>query len=288
MKEFDRQKTKLSQKLSKAVVSEHPLHALAQVAREAMTEANTLTNTLTIEKVAIALKRLPKELDGFRLVQLSDLHHSPFTSLDLINEAIDIANSFAPDMFMLTGDFVSHDTEYIAPVADALSRLNSEFGSYACLGNHDHWTDAELVTDLLRGEGITVLINEGFRFTARGASFWLCGVDDLTLAKTDIKAALKESHEDEMKLLLAHNPKILYRAARRGVDLMLSGHTHGGQVKLRDDEDKLLPTRRLSSGLYRRKDTQVYITRGIGTVVVPIRYHCPPEITLIELRKSDR
>ncbi len=121
-------------------------------------------------------------------------------------------------------------------------------------------------------------------FVFRGASFWLCGVDDLTLAKTDIKAALKGSLEDEMKILLAHNPKILYRAARRGVDLMLSGHTHGGQVKLREDEDKLLPTRRLQSGLYRRKDTQVYITRGIGTVVVPMRYHCPPEITLIELR----
>ena len=280
MKNFGTQKTKLSRKLSEAVVSERPLKALARVAREAMTE----TNTLTVEKLAIYLKRLPKELDGFRIVQLSDLHHSPFTSLEFINETIKIANDLAPDIFFLTGDFVSHDTEYIAPVADALSHLKSEFGSFACLGNHDHWTDAELVTDLLRGEGITVLVNGGFRFEARGASFWLCGVDDLTLVKTDIKAALKGSREDEMKVLLAHNPKILYRAARRGVDLMFSGHTHGGQVKLRDDEDKLLPTRRLSSGLYRRKNTQVYITRGIGTVVVPLRYHCPPEITLIELR----
>ena len=280
MKEFGTQKTKLSRKLGAAVVSERPLKALAQVAREVITEANALT----VEKLTISLKRLPKKLDGLRIVQLSDLHHSPFTSLDLINRSIEIANNLAPEMFVLTGDFVSHDTEYIAPVADALSRLESEFGSFACLGNHDHWTDAALVTDLLRGEGITVLINEGFRFKARGASFWMCGVDDLTLAKTDIKAALEGSREDEMKILLAHNPKILYRAARRGVDLMLSGHTHGGQVKLRDDEDKILSARRLSSGLYRRKNTQVYITRGIGTVVVPMRYHCPPEVTLIELR----
>lgn len=283
MSDFGTQRTKLSKKLSQAVGSEHPLQALAQVAREAVSE----TNTLTVEEITIYLKRLPKELDGFRIVQLSDLHHSPFTNLDLINQSIEIANNLAPDMFALTGDFVSHDTGYIAPVADALSNLKSEFGSFACLGNHDHWTDAGLVTDLLRGEGITVLINEGFRFKARGASFWLCGVDDLTLAKTDIKAALRGSREDEMKLLLAHNPKILYRAARRGVDLMLSGHTHGGQVKLRDAEDKILPRRRLTNGLYRRKNTQVYVTRGIGTVVVPVRYQCPPEISLIELRTAE-
>ncbi|MGI9035819.1 MAG: metallophosphoesterase [Pyrinomonadaceae bacterium] len=285
MSDFGTQKTKLSQKLSEAVGSRKPLRALAQMARR---EVLTETTTLTVERVAINLKRLPKKLDGFRIAQLSDLHHSPFTSLELINEAIRIANNLAPEMFVLTGDFVSHDTRYIAPVADALSRLASEFGSFACLGNHDHWTDAALVTDLLRGEGITVLINEGFRFKARGASFWLCGVDDLTLAKTDVKAALTGAREDEMKILLAHNPKILYRAARRGVDLMLSGHTHGGQVKLRDEEDKILPTRRLTSGLYRRKNTQVYITRGIGTVVVPMRYHCPPEITLIELRTANK
>lgn len=280
MKDFGTQKTKLSQKLGEAVVSERPLKALAQVARDALSE----TNKLTVESVTIYLKRLPKQLDGFRIVQLSDLHHSPFTSLELINQSIEIANDLKPDMFVLTGDFVSHESEYIAPVADALSYLKSEYGSFACLGNHDHWTDAGLVTDLLRGEGITVLVNEGLRFEARGASFWLCGVDDLTLMKTDIKAALRGSREDEMKLLLAHNPKILYRAARRNVDLMLSGHTHGGQVKLRDDEDKILPSRRLNSGLYRRKNTQVYITRGIGTVVVPVRYQCPPEITHIQLK----
>lgn len=280
MRDFGTQRTKLSQKLGEAVASERPLKALAQVAREALNE----TNKLTVENVTIYLKRLPRQLDGFRIVQLSDLHHSPFTSLELINQSIEIANDLKPDMFVLTGDFVSHETQYIAPVADALSYLESEFGSFACLGNHDHWTDAGLVTDLLRGEGITVLVNEGFRFEARGASFWLCGVDDLTLTKTDIKAALRGSREDEMKLLLAHNPKILYRAARRGIDLMLSGHTHGGQVKLRDESEKILPTRRLNSGLYRRKNTQVYITRGIGTVVVPVRYQCPPEITHIQLK----
>jgi predicted MPP superfamily phosphohydrolase len=90
-----------------------------------------------------------------------------------------------------------------------------------------------------------------------------------------------------MKLLLAHNPIIFRQAVRAGVDLTLSGHTHGGQVKIRDDEKRILPRRRLSSGLHRRKSSQIYITRGIGTVVLPVRYQCPPEISLLELHKAE-
>jgi hypothetical protein len=277
------QRVKLSQKLSAAVASDQPLRTLAsglsQFAREALAEANSIS----VENIKIKLKRLPKELDGFRLVHLSDIHHSPFTSLEHISRVVKVSNLLKPDMFVLTGDYVSHETEYIAPVAEVLAQLEAEHGIYACLGNHDHWTDAELVTHLFRGEGINLLINEGLRFEARGTRFWLAGVDDLMVGKTDVKAALDGSREDEFKLLLAHNPQIVRRAARYNVDLMLSGHTHGGQVKLRDEEKRILPRRRLSSGLHRRQNTQVYITRGIGTVVLPVRYQCPPEISVIEL-----
>jgi len=279
------QKVRLAERISTAARSDTPLRDLASdfslVARYALNEANTLT----IEKVTIRLKRLPKNLDGFRLVHLSDIHHSPFTNLEHITRAVETANELNPDMFVLTGDYVSHETEYIAPMAKVLGRLKSEFGTFACLGNHDHWTDAEQVTNCLRDANIKVLNNEGFRFQARNASFWLAGVDDYMVGQTDVRSALRGSFPDEMKLLLAHNPKILYRAARADVDLMFSGHTHGGQVKIRDDEKRILPRRRkFASGLYRRKETQVYITRGIGTVVLPVRYGCPPEISLIELR----
>jgi uncharacterized protein len=257
---------------------------LSQVARYALEEANTLT----IEKIRISLKRLPKKLENFRIVHLSDIHHSPFTSLEHIARAVKIANDLKPDMFVLTGDYVSHETEYIEPVARVLGDLKSEFGTFACLGNHDHWTDAEMVTNTFRTANINVLINEGFRFTARDASVWLCGVDDYMVGKTDLRAALRGSFPDEMKLLLAHNPQILRQAARFGVDLILSGHTHGGQIKIRDEEKRILPRRKLKNGLHRRKETQIYITRGIGTVVLPVRFGCPPEISLIELKTSDR
>ncbi len=283
---FGTRKVKLSKRISTAIGSETPLRELAgnlsQFAKYALNEANSLS----IEKIDIKLPRLPKKLDGFRLVHLSDIHHSPFTNLEHISRAVKVANRLKPDMFVLTGDYVSHESEYIEPVAEVLGQLSSEFGTFACLGNHDHWTDAELVTSSFRRANINVLINEGFRFTARDSSLWLCGVDDYMVGKTDLKSALHGSFADEMKLLLAHNPVIFRQAARFDVDLVLSGHTHGGQVKLRDEDKRILPQRKLKNGLHRRRDSQIYITRGIGTVVLPIRYQCPPEISLIELQSG--
>ena len=275
---------KLSERINSYVAAEKPLRQLAgnlsKVAKTAIDEANSLS----LERVEIRLKRLPPQLDGFKIIHLSDTHHSPFTNLEHIARAVKVANRLKPDMFLLTGDYVSHEDKYIAPVADVLGKLKSEFGTFACLGNHDHWTNADLVTHLFRGEGINLLINEGLRMEIRGASFWLAGVDDYMVGKTDIAAAMKGAFPDELKILLAHNPIIFRQSVRAKIDLTLSGHTHGGQVKIRDDEKRILPRRKLTAGLHRRKESQIYITRGIGTVVLPVRYQCPPEISLLELR----
>jgi predicted MPP superfamily phosphohydrolase len=165
--------------------------------------------------------------------------------------------------------------------------LKAKYGVYAVLGNHDHWTDADLITDLFRAEGITVLINEGIHFEKNGASIWLAGVDDTMVGLEDLPLALAGAREDEMKLLLAHNPIILRRAARASVDLVLSGHTHGGQVAIRGERSTVRGARkRLLKGLGRLSNTQIYVNRGLGTVVLPIRYGCPPEISLLELRSE--
>ena len=275
---------KLSRRINSMVASETPLRDFvsnfSRIARYALNEANSLS----LEKVSIKLNRLPKKLDGFKIIHLSDVHHSPFTSLEHITRAVKIANRLKPDMFVLTGDYVSHEPEFIAPVAEVLSKLEAEFGTHACLGNHDHWTDAEDLIKCFRNEKINLLINEGFRLKARDTSFWLAGVDDYMVGKTDVPASRKGSFPDEMKILLAHNPVIIRQAARLGIDLMFSGHTHGGQVKVREKRKNIFAKRRLTSGLHQRKNTQIYITRGIGTVVLPVRYQCPPEISLIELK----
>lgn len=279
--------SRFSRRLSAVLGSDRPLRnfaaGLSKVARSAFAEAASLS----VEHVEIRLKRLPKRLDGFRIAHLSDIHHSPFTEIGHILEAFRRVNLLAPDAVMLTGDYVSHDREYIGPMAKATGLLESRFGTFACLGNHDHWTDADEVVRSLRSHGVTVLVNEGMRLSTGSGSFWIAGADDYMVGKTDLRSALEGSFPDELKILLAHNPSIARQAARRGVDLMLSGHTHGGQVKLATGRSRLLGGRRMTSGLHRRYETQIYVTRGIGTVVLPVRYQCPPEISLIELRRAD-
>jgi uncharacterized protein len=262
-----------------------PLRALALNLTHAARAALTEPYMLTVEHQPIVLRRLPKELDGFRIVQLSDVHHGPFSSTEQIERAVQTANRLRPDIIALTGDYISRERHYAAPCAEMLGRLEAKYGVYAVLGNHDHWTDAALITDLFRAEGITVLINQGVHFEHRGASFWLAGVDDTMVGLEDIPLSLAGARKDEMKLLLAHNPIVLRRAVRAGVDLVLSGHTHGGQVALRSERSASgRPRRRLLKGLGRQGNTQIYVNRGLGTVILPVRYGCPPEVSLLELR----
>ena len=239
---------------------------------------------LAIERQQIYLRRLPKPLDGLRIVHLSDLHYGPIVNPRHLERAIEAANDLKPDLIALTGDYISHDRSYAAPCAELVGRLRARYGVFAVLGNHDHWTDAALIADLFRAEGITVLLNEGMRLDLNGESFWLSGVNDTMVGLEDLPLALAGSSDEEMKLLLSHNPIILRRAARAGVDLVLSGHTHGGQVILRPEKNGSgRPRRRLLRGLGRRGNTQIYVTRGLGTVVLPIRYGCPPEVSVLEL-----
>ena len=254
--------------------------ALGEMARVALAEPFMLA----IERQQIYLRRLPKALDGLRIVHLSDLHYGPLTDSRHLERAVGAANDLRPDLIALTGDYISQDRVYAAPCAELVGRLRARFGVYAVLGNHDHWTDAALITDLFRAEGVTMLVNEGLRLDLEGESFWLAGVNDTMVGLEDMSLALAGSSDDEMKLLLAHNPIILRRAARAGVDLVLSGHTHGGQVTLRPEKNRSgRPRRRLLRGLGRRGNTQIYVTRGLGTVVLPIRYGCPPEVSVLEL-----
>ena len=262
-----------------------PLRTLAlnltHVARAAISEPYMLT----IEHERITLDRLPEAFESFRIVQLSDIHHGPFSDRTQIERAVETANRLQPDIITLTGDYISKERHYAAPCAEMLGRLKAKYGVYAVLGNHDHWTDAALITDLFTAEGIKVLINEGMRFELNGSAFWLAGVDDTMVGLEDISLALAGARQEEMKLLLAHNPIVLRRAARADVDLVLSGHTHGGQVALRSEQSPSGgPRRRFLKGLGRLGNTQIYVNRGLGTVVLPIRYGCPPEVSLLELR----
>ena len=255
--------------------------ALGEVARVALTEPFMTA----IERQEIFLRRLPETLEGLRIIHLSDFHYGPLVDPRHLQRAIEITNDLKPDLIALTGDYISQERTYAAPCAELVGRLKAKHGVFAVLGNHDHWTDAKLIADLFAAENIRVLVNEGLRVDINDGSFWLAGVDDTMVGLEDLPLALAGSRDGEFKLLLAHNPIILRRAARADVDLVLSGHTHGGQVTLRPEKNRSgRPRRRMLRGLGRRANTQIYVTRGLGMVVLPIRYGCPPEVSLLEMR----
>src|SRR5438309_4230351 len=173
--------------------------ALGEMARVALAEPFMIA----VERQEIFLRRLPSSLDGFRIVHLSDLHYGPLVEPRHLERAIAIANDLNPDLIALTGDYISQERVYAAPCAEIVGRLRARHGVYAILGNHDHWTDAKLIADLFRAEGIRVLINEGLRLDLRRKSFWLAGVNDTMVGLEDLPLALAGSRDDELRILLA-------------------------------------------------------------------------------------
>jgi uncharacterized protein len=227
--------------------------------------------------------------DGLKIVHLTDLHHSLFTPLEEIQQSVQMANHLRPDLVALTGDYVTLSKSYIWPVARALGKLRARLGIFAVLGNHDFQVDAEEITEALKAQHIRVLRNSHYALRARSAVLWIVGVDDLWWQADDWRAALRSVPGRDPKILLCHNPLGIHMAAAYGIDLVLSGHTHGGQVRLPVvgsvyGRSKL--GERFVEGWNRLDGTQIYVSRGIGKVLVPVRFGCPPEIAFLRLRRT--
>ncbi|HWT80791.1 MAG TPA: metallophosphoesterase, partial [Candidatus Methylomirabilis sp.] len=224
--------------------------------------------------------------DGLTIVHLSDIHHSLFTPLEDVRRAVHLANELRPDLVALTGDYVTFSPLYIWPVARALGKLHTRLGVFAVLGNHDFQVDAGEMTRALQAQHIRVLRNSHQSLRHGTAPLWIAGVDDLWWRSDDLPAALKSVPARDPKILLCHNPLGIHQAAAHGVDLVLSGHTHGGQVKLPVFRFlyRSKPGERFIEGWNRLHGTQIYVNRGIGKVLVPIRVACPPEIACLRLR----
>ena len=241
-----------------------------------------------ITRIDIWLHRLSPAYDGLKIVHLTDLHHSLFTPLEEIQHAVHVANHLRPDLVALTGDYVTLSRDYIWPVAEALGRLRARFGIFAVLGNHDFQVDPDEVTRALRAHSVRVLRNAHWALRARSAALWVVGVDDLWWQADDLGAALHAVPARETRILLCHNPLGIRAASEHNIDLVLSGHTHGGQVRLPVVGSVYGRSRlgeRFVDGWNRLKSTQIYISRGIGKVLVPLRVGCPPEIACLRLRR---
>ena len=241
-----------------------------------------------ITRTDIWLDRLSAAHDGLRVVQLTDIHHSLFTPLEYVQRAVKMTNLMHPNVVALTGDYVTLSPAYIWPVAQMLGKLRARLGVFAVLGNHDFKVDADEITRALEAQSIRVLRNAHYPLRARGATLWLIGVDDLGWGADDMAAALHSVPAHDPKILLCHNPMGIHRAATYGIDLVISGHTHGGQVRLPvvgSVRGKSRLGRRFVDGWNRLNGTQIYVSRGIGRSVVPLRLNCPPEIACLRLRQ---
>lgn len=255
-------------------------------------------NRPRIVRLELAPRRWPARLDGFTIALLSDFHYDPYFSAHPLHAAVGMVNALQPDLIALTGDFVSlplftKNDEHAAfaadPCARVLRQMQAPHGMWAVMGNHDFYSDPEIVTSALQSQGIHVLANESAAIESNGARFWLAGVNDVLGHTADLVAALREIPHDEAVVLLAHEPDYADYVSQHPVDLQLSGHSHGGQVRLPFAPPLYLPemARKYVWGLYNVGPLTLYTNPGLGTVGLPMRLNCPPEITLIMLREGN-
>lgn len=245
-----------------------------------------LRRDLTLSEAEIALPGLDWGLDGMRVLLLTDVHAGPFLTPDALCAAFERLLVTRPDLVLLGGDLTTSRVDDFMRFREAFRKLRAPLGTWAVLGNHDHYTgDVPGLRRELHGAGIRLLCDEWAVLEAGGARLTLAGVDDLLLGEPDIDRALDGAPHPVV--LLSHNPDLLFDAARRGVALMLSGHTHAGQIRIPGLPVIVRQSRyRLDEGRYRAGGTELIVSRGLGAAGLPLRIACPPEAVLIRLRSA--
>jgi predicted MPP superfamily phosphohydrolase len=269
----------------------------------------------SVVRVDVPIANLPRELDGLRIAQLSDIHIGDYMPPNEIARAVDMANALNPDISFVTGDFVSGEGDPLDVCIAELSRLRAPLGVWGCNGNHEIYAGVEDDAErLFREKGMRLLRARNEIVERNGARFNLIGVDyqrDHMVRSEDVRSGpmLQEIESlvrrDMPNVLLSHNPNSFHRAAELGIELSLAGHTHGGQVKFEIVDHDITPARLISpfvAGLYRlpmsgnghadgngsQKSAlaALYVNRGLGTFGFPVRIGVPPEITLLTLRRA--
>ncbi|MCS6798709.1 MAG: metallophosphoesterase [Myxococcota bacterium] len=237
-----------------------------------------------VETVPVPLPGLDRRLDGYTIVQLSDLHFGTFAGERELAIAVDLVRAARPDLVVLTGDLVDHDPRHAVLVGRLTARLVelARDGVAAVPGNHDYYAGVGAILDALERAGARTLVNAAARLGDADHGFVLAGVDDPWMGEADLERALAGQPSDAPVLLLCHNPVYFPRAAPR-VGLQLSGHTHGGQVNIGPRlADWVLPYGYVA-GLYERDGSRLYVNRGFGVAGPPARVGAPPEVTRIVL-----
>lgn len=242
-------------------------------------------DTPTIERISLGTP-LGSADRPITLVQLSDLHMGGPRDVVRLRIALELVAQVQPDVVVLTGDYVREDARTIDMAIPLLKDLSAPLGVYAVLGNHDLWSDRQVVTAGLAAAGITVLDNQGLELASGDRSLYLAGLDDAWSGTPDLAAALADNMDGGAVVLLVHEPDLGQAIATEdAVWLLLSGHSHGGQVRLPGRGALVLPdyAHKYQQGLYTNGAGWIYVNRGLGTTSIPIRLGCRPEVTVITL-----
>jgi predicted MPP superfamily phosphohydrolase len=245
---------------------------------------------IEVVRVALPVRRLPTALEGVVACQISDFHVDRDEDLNRLEQAVQKVNRQHPDLVFLTGDYFSGpDTmrRYVGEFRRALAGLNPSIGTFAIAGNHDHWASFRVISEALRGAGAHVLANESHRLTLRGDSLVVVGIDDLWSRRAEPSRAFRDVAPTDCTVVLAHNPDTALYTRHLEPGVMLSGHTHGGVVRIPFYGSPLRSMLRLGkrfyAGLNRYGDFYIYTNRGLGTFLLRVRLNCRPEVSHFRL-----
>ena len=252
-----------------------------------MIEPNNIE--VTINK--IPMKNLPSAFEGYKIAQITDLHMGSWLNRERLDEVVNMINAHRPDMVTITGDFITMgDIEpYATDLVESLSKLQATDGVFGVLGNHDHWSNVEITRKVLQEANIIELPNEHKVIEREGSQLIIAGLDDVWENQNDIEKLVSGMPPNIPAVLMAHEPDIADEISQTGLfGLQISGHSHGGQIRLPFIGAPLLPRlgRKYPDGSYQVKDMIQYTNRGIGMVDVPIRINCPREIALFTLHAA--
>ncbi len=236
-------------------------------------------DAIGLTSVEVPVADLPPGLAGLRIGLMTDVHRSRWVSAEDVTAAVTLLLAAAPDLIVLGGDYVTWgDPAFVGPAAEALSALSAPHGVFGILGNHD--SDREMA-DALSDKRVQMLKDARTRLTINGEPLHLAGLRYWTRRPADVASVLRGA--TGTVVLLAHDPRRLRDAAALNVPLVLSGHTHGGQVVLPGVGPLAARRFPIVSGIGRQGRTSIFVSRGVGTVYVPIRINCPPEVALVTL-----
>ncbi|HEY9282189.1 MAG TPA: metallophosphoesterase [Pyrinomonadaceae bacterium] len=252
---------------------------------------------LVVREVALGLPRWPAEAGELRLAVVSDLHTgAPHVDAAKLDRVVEEINGLRPDAVLLLGDFVISGVaggEFVGPemTAERLKGLRSSHGTFAVLGNHDWWEGGERVWRALEGAGVRVLENDAASFAHAGRQVWLVGLADMWTRKPDVRGSLSKVTDDASPVfVLTHNPDIFTEVPERAA-LTLAGHTHGGQVRLPLLGRPVVPSgygQRYAAGHVVEGSRHLYVTTGVGTSIIPVRFRVAPEIVLLRITAAPR